>query len=144
MSTIAALALLSITPVARDARKLREKSVVGVRWMALAVLAAAGMLTGCSPHPEDIPAQNVSDFQFMRFSCGDLAKVQTRLQEVLITASNEQNQAHIDDIYGYIFTLMPLARLSGRNLEPRIALYKGELNAVQRAAQAKRCEYSPT
>jgi len=109
------------------------------RLALLSVLIAATLSGGCSPHPDEIQPQMVSDFQYSNYSCRDLAKEQVRIDSTLGNLSTEQWQARVDDVYGYIFLLTPLGRGSGRDLESQIALYKGEREAVRRMTVARDC-----
>lgn len=108
---------------------------LGIRvWLVAAVLVG-----GCAAQPDDIQPQQVSDLQYIAYSCPDLAKEQVRVDHVLSKLSSEQWQTRVDDVYGYIFLLMPLGRIAGRDLESQIALFKGEREAVGRVTTARGC-----
>ncbi|MBX9701287.1 MAG: hypothetical protein K2X74_17765 [Acetobacteraceae bacterium] len=63
-------------------------------------------------------------------SCPQLVTAQSGLNRTVAAMTAEQAQASIDDIYGVIFTLRPLASLSDGNQQDRLALAKGELESV--------------
>ena len=109
------------------------------RLALLSTVIGLALSGGCAPHPDDIQPQMVSDFQYSNFSCHDLAKEQVRIDSTLGHLSAEQWQTRVDDVYGYIFLLTPLGRISGRDLESEIALYKGEHEAVRRMTFAIGC-----
>jgi hypothetical protein len=109
------------------------------RLALLSTFIAAGVSGGCAMHPDDIQPQMVSDLQYSNYSCPDLVKEQVRIDSTLGHLSTEQWQTRVDDVYGYIFLLVPLGRVSGRDYESQIALYKGEREAVGRMTAARGC-----
>jgi hypothetical protein len=105
---------------------------------ALALIAVS-LSSGCATPADQIQPQPVSNLQYSGYSCPDLAKEQVSIDSTLVKLSAEQWQTRVDDVYGYIFLLMPLGRLAGRDYESQIALYKGEREAVLRMTAVRGC-----
>ena len=97
--------------------------------MPLAVLLA-GLVAACAPRPEQIAPAPVAPQRFAALSCPQLVAAQTQLNRKVAALSAEQQQTHVDDIVGAVFTWRPLASLSAGNLTDQVALAKGELLVV--------------
>jgi hypothetical protein len=62
-----------------------------------------------------------------------------RLGHALSVASGQQNSARSNDVAGWILLGLPAGSMSGQSIAPQLALYKGQLEAVQRASIRKSC-----
>ena len=102
---------------------------------AVAVLAVAA----CAPTPESIASSYVSEVPYQSFTCQQLGEEQVRLGHALVAASGQQNTARSNDVAGWILLGLPAGSMSGQSIAPQIALYKGQLEAVQRASIRKSC-----
>jgi hypothetical protein len=105
-----------------------------MRWGALCALMA-----GCAQSPESIMPAYVSDIGYQGLSCQQLAEEHSRLSAALMTASVQQENARSNDIAGIILIGLPVSSLSGANVAPLIARYRGEIEAVQRTMIRKPC-----
>jgi hypothetical protein len=95
------------------------------------LLSSTAWLGGaCAPWPEQIAAAPVPPQLHGGLSCPQLAGVQADLNRRLAWLSAEQTQSAMDDTVGVLFTLRPLASLSGGNLQDQVALAKGEVDLV--------------
>jgi len=104
----------------------------------LSGLAVAG-LAACAKSPESIQPAYVSPVTYDGLSCPQLGEKQGRLATALATASNQQSQARSNDIAGILLLGLPVASLSGENIAPQIALYKGQQEAVRQVTLRKSC-----
>ena len=102
---------------------------------AVAVLAA----TACAPTPESIVSSYVSEVPYQSFTCQQLGEEQLRLGHALGVASGQQITARSNDVAGWILLGLAAGSMSGQSIAPQIALYKGQLEAVQRASIRKSC-----
>lgn len=107
------------------------------------LIALAAVLAGCAKSPESISASYVSDITYRQLSCADLSVESARLQQALVRASAQQEQARGNDTVGVILLGLPVSSLSGDNVAPEIARLKGELEALHRTALQKKCSLPP-
>lgn len=106
----------------------------------LAALGAAiVVMCGCAKSPESISPAYISDVPYRNWSCSQLGQEELRLNEALSVASAQQKKARTNDTVGVILIGLPVSSLSGDNIAPEIARLKGELEAVNRAANLKNC-----
>ena len=110
-----------------------------MRVKVAAVLPIALLAGACAKAPEAITASYVSDLQYQNLSCPQLASESSRLYDALATASGQQRQARSNDVVGVILIGLPVSSLSGDNIAPEIARYKGELEAIHRVGLSKGC-----
>ena len=104
--------------------------------MALFVVAA------CAPAPESIQPSFVNDNHYQSWTCRQLHEEVLRLDATLAAASFKQHSARSSDKIGVLFTGLPLASISGQNIAPEIARYKGEKEAARRVLVLKQCAES--
>jgi hypothetical protein len=102
-------------------------------------LAATLAVAGCAKSPESIAPAYVSTVNFHSWSCDQLAEEGIRLTQALAEASTQQRNARTNDTIGVILVGIPVSSLSGDNIAPQIASLKGQLVAVQQAANLKNC-----
>jgi hypothetical protein len=57
----------------------------------------------------------------------------------LTAASSQQYQTRSNDVAGLVFIGLPVGSMSGGNVAPEIANYKGQIEAVQQAMIRKNC-----
>lgn len=109
----------------------------------LIAATAAFVLVGCAARPEDIQAQYVSHVPYMGWTCEQLGEETIRLNQALTSASVTQSNARSNDTAGVILLGLPVASMSGGNVAPQIAEYKGEIEAVGKAQNLKNCARPP-
>ncbi len=105
--------------------------------LAFFVIAIA---SACAPTPESIKPSPVTDEPYQSWSCEQLQQEQARLTSALDAASTQQRKARSDDTTGVILLGLPVGSMSGKNVAPQIARYKGELAAVQKTISDKHCQ----
>jgi hypothetical protein len=96
----------------------------------LAILACA--LGACAKHPDAIAATYVSHASYRGLDCDALSQEQQRLGAILARASNQQENARMNDALGIILIGVPVSSLSGDNIAAEIARLKGENEALNR------------
>ncbi|MGO9389249.1 hypothetical protein [Rhodoblastus sp.] len=111
--------------------------MTGVKRAAVAI-AALG-LTSCAQAPEEVRPSYVSSVAYDSWTCRQLGEEQARLQAALTGASAQQNQTRSTDVAGWLFIGLPVGSMSGGNVAPEIANYKGQIEAVQQAMIRKSC-----
>lgn len=99
----------------------------------------ASLLSSCAQAPEEVRPAYVSSVAYDGWSCRQLGEEQARLQTALATASAQQSQTRANDVAGWVFLGLPVASMSGGNVAPEIANYKGQIEAVQQAMIRKSC-----
>src|SRR5438445_763761 len=107
-------------------------------------LQTAGILmvlgvSGCAVAPEDVQPAYVSYVPYQSWSCQQLGEEQARLGSALAAASTQQNKTRSNDTAGVILLGLPVSSMSGGDIAPEIARYKGETEAVQKAMVLNSC-----
>ena len=97
-------------------------------------------VSGCAQSPGSILPQYVSDATYRQLTCEQLADERSQIGTALVTASAQQEQARSNDVAGVIFVGLPLGSMSGQNVAPMLALYKGQKIAIERQWRAKECD----
>jgi hypothetical protein len=105
----------------------------------LAICVACCALAACAKSPESISAAYISDVTYRPLSCQDLAVESARVNEALARASTQQENARTNDTVGVLLIGVPVSSLSGDNIAPEIARYKGEQEAINRVVAQKHC-----
>lgn len=103
------------------------------------VIAMAAMLAACAKNPDSISAQYISDVTYRPLTCQDLSVESARTNAALARASTQQENARTNDTVGVLLIGIPVSSLSGDNIAPEIARYKGELEAINRVQAQKKC-----
>jgi hypothetical protein len=109
----------------------------------LMAVVATTLLAACAQSPESIAPAYVSDVPYQNYSCQQLGMEAVQVQQALSQASQTQSQARSNDIAGVILLGLPLASMSGQNVAPMVAQYRGQLDAIRRAAMLKGCRVTP-
>lgn len=104
------------------------------------ILITVGFLTSCAQSPGSIQAAYVSPVTYSNWSCRQITEEQARLNGALAVASQQQEQARSNDTAAVIFFGLPLASMSGANVAPQIARYKGEQEATRLAGISQDCQ----
>jgi starvation-inducible outer membrane lipoprotein len=112
-------------------------NVTGLKRVAVAI--AAFGLASCAQAPEEVRPAYVSSVAFDSWNCRQLGEEQARLQTALVAASTQQNQTRSNDVAGWLLLGLPVGSMSGGNVAPEIANYKGQIEAVQQAMIRKSC-----
>lgn len=103
-----------------------------------AALAAALLLAACAQSPETIAPAPVDEARFHDLSCADMGAETGRLDGRLALLSTEQSAKRTNDAVGWTRFLHPTQSARTRDIRSRIALHKGEVDALDRA-MARRC-----
>ncbi len=111
-------------------------------------LSALLYLSACATEPEKISASYVSDLQYQNFDCeqiaAETARVQRRVNNLYTSLDDEADADEAQMAIGLILFWPALFFLEGGD-GPEAAEYaqlKGESEALERAAIAKRCSSS--
>ncbi len=109
-----------------------------------AAAVAAAMLGGCATASRDIASQSVSPLQYQSFDCGQLAAEQVRVQTRMLEVGGRLDTAADNDKaitgVGLVLFWPALFFLGGtKQQEAEYARLKGEYQALEQAAIAKRC-----
>jgi hypothetical protein len=118
-------------------------------WMAMrgalrfgiATAIVAG-LAACAAPPEAIAPSYVSPISYNGLNCSDLSAEAARVDAALTQASQQQEQAHGNDVVGVLLIGVPVSTLSGTNVAPQVASLKGQQQAIQQAILQKHCRVS--
>lgn len=110
-----------------------------LRLLAFGAALATFGLAGCAQSPGSIQPAYVSEVPYQGWTCDQLGSEQAHLGTALATASAEQSSARSGDIAGWLLLGLPVSSLSGGNIAPQIALYKGQEEAVRRTLLLKQC-----
>jgi hypothetical protein len=105
----------------------------------VAIIVTTCVLAACAKSPDSISAAYISDVTYRSLSCQDLAVESARINAALTRASTQQENARTNDTVGVLLIGLPVSSLSGDNIAPEIARYKGELEAINRVSAQKRC-----
>jgi len=107
--------------------------------MKKSVLCAVLLLAGCAKQPGDIVAASVPSDTYMQMSCQNLAAEKSGKQTELDALSSKQAETANRDAAWMAIVHVPVASLSRGDDAKQIADLKGQLNAIDRAYQAKSC-----
>jgi hypothetical protein len=110
-----------------------------------AVISVAVALAGCATSSKDIAAHYVSPMQYQSYDCAQLASETQRIQSRSAQLSGRLDEAAANDKaiagVGAIIFWPALFALGGtKQQEAEYARLKGEADAVQQAAVAKKCD----
>lgn len=104
-------------------------------------LVVAG-LAACAAPPEAIAPSYVSPIAYNGLNCSDLSAEGARVDAALTQASQQQEQAHGNDVVGVLLIGVPVSTLSGTNVAPQVASLKGQQQTIQQAMAQKHCRVS--
>lgn len=107
--------------------------------MKKTVLCALLLLAGCAKQPGDIVAAAVPTDSYMQMGCADLTATKSSKQTELGTLSGRQEEAANRDAAWMAIVHVPVASMTQGDHAKDIARLKGELDAIDRAYQAKSC-----
>jgi hypothetical protein len=107
--------------------------------ITLFVLAGAG----CATSPEYIAPLAVSEEGYMSLDCDQLTQQQANLGKELSEAADTQRSVLSVDTLGMIAIGLPISSVTGHDAAEKVARLKGEIQALQRAADAKNCHLTP-
>jgi hypothetical protein len=102
-------------------------------WALLVLLAA------CAKQPGDIVATSVPVDPYMQMSCRSLATERDGKETRLGTLSGEQEETANRDAAWMAMVHIPVASMASGDHADEIANLKGQIAAIDRAAQAKSC-----
>jgi hypothetical protein len=118
------------------------------RVTCLVAISALVYLSACATEPGDISARYVSDLQYQNFDCNQIAaetaRVQRRVNNLYASLEDEAGADEAQMAVGLILFWPALFFLEGGD-GPEAAEYaqlKGEAEALERVAIAKRCASS--
>lgn len=107
--------------------------------ITLAAAVTVLWIAACAQTPESVQPAYESEVPYLSWTCQQLGEERERLGAALATASTQQNEARSGDTAGLLFLGLPVSSMSGANVAPQIARYKGETEAVDRATIRKSC-----
>ena len=105
----------------------------------IASIFSLALLIGCATKPSDIAPQYISELSYQGYTCEQMANEHGRLVNALSAASDAQWKARSNDTAGVMLLGLPTASLSGGNQAANIARLKGEIEAIEKAANLKNC-----
>jgi hypothetical protein len=106
---------------------------------AAGFVVLATMLASCAQTPEEVRPAYVSSVAYESWTCRQLGEEQARLQAALTGASSQQSQTRSNDVAGWVLIGLPVGSMSGGNVAPEIANYKGQIAAVQQGMIRRNC-----
>jgi hypothetical protein len=107
--------------------------------MRIVLLLLLSAFAACAKSPESIAPAYVSEVGYLNWTCTQLGEESVRLNQALASASTQQENARTNDTVGVILLGLPVSSLSGDNIAPEVARLKGEIEAVRKASNTKRC-----
>lgn len=105
------------------------------RAAALLVALAFG---ACAQSPETIAPAPVDEARYGDLSCAAMGGEAARVNDRVAVLSTEQSAKRVNDAVGWAHFLHPTQSARTRDIRSRIALHKGEADALDRA-MARRC-----
>ena len=103
--------------------------------------AVAITLCACAQTPESIAPSYVSPLIYRGYDCDQLGAESIRIDDALVSASEQQRTTRTNDTIGLIFLGLPVSSLSGGNVASQIASLKGEQKATRQIANKMRCNF---
>ena len=103
------------------------------------IIAATLSIAACAAPPESIAPSYVSPVTYNGLSCSELSAEAGRVDAALTQASQQQEQAHGNDVVGVLLIGVPVSTLSGTNVAPQVASLKGQQEAIHLALLQKHC-----
>ena len=101
--------------------------------VALAAVLAVG---ACAQSPDTIAP--VDGARYDGFTCAEMGHEMARVNRGVALLSAEQSTKQVNDAVGWFHLLGPAGSVSRRDIRSRIALGKGEMDAIERV-MAGRC-----
>jgi hypothetical protein len=89
--------------------------------------------------PDDIAPAAVSSDPYMQMSCEGLAQQRQAKQIELKSLEDHQIETSNRDKAWMAIIHMPIGSMTNGDVEPQVASTKGQLDAINRAAQSKTC-----
>jgi hypothetical protein len=99
------------------------------------------LIAACAQSPESIAPMHVSDVPYQSYTCEQLGAEHVHVQTALTQASQQQSNARSNDIAGVLLLGLPVGSMSGQNVAPMIAQYRGQLEAIRRAGIRRNCGF---
>jgi len=103
--------------------------------VALAAVLAVG---ACAQSPDTIAPVPVDGARYDGFTCAEMGHEMARVNRGVALLSAEQSTKQVNDAVGWFHLLGPAGSVSRRDIRSRIALGKGEMDAIERVV-AGRC-----
>lgn len=112
--------------------------------LIFAITAALLVVTGCASKPEDISAVAYPDEAYANLSCQEIGAERIRIQDSVLEATGQQrSERKKDQAWGWTGALLfaPALFMMDGNEETatRLAILKGQYEAIERVGAAKRC-----
>lgn len=107
--------------------------------MRRAWIFAPLLMAGCAKMPDDIAPAPVSADPYMQMPCRNLASQRQARAAELERAEEHQTETSNRDAAWMTIVHIPVGSMTRGDIEPHIARLKGEITAINRAAQAKGC-----
>ena len=112
--------------------------------LTVATIVTFLVITGCASKPEDIPAVAYPDDAYANLSCQEIGAERIRIQDSVLAATGQQrSERKKDQAWGWTGALLfaPALFMMDGNEETatRLAILKGQYEAIERVGDAKRC-----
>ncbi len=120
-------------------RGARGESKGAKRIFSILVILAALITGGCAILPEAIAPVEMDNAPYMTWNCEQLCREDAQLTAVLAGESDAQRRCRNKDTAGLLFVGLPVGSLTGCRRTAEIARLKGELQALQHAAEKMEC-----
>jgi hypothetical protein len=104
-----------------------------------AIIAAGLTLSACAQKPEAIAPAYVSPMTYSSMNCEQMRSEAVRVDNALVRASAQQNEARQADTVGVILLGLPVSSLSGGNVADQIAHLKGQKDTLEQSQIAQNC-----
>lgn len=98
------------------------------------------VLSACAPEPGSIKAIPQDNSAFMKMACPDLFTAYQGAQVEMDGLYTAQSGKRTTDTAGVILIGLPLGSMTSDNLETKIGVIKGRLDAIQQASVEKKCQ----
>ena len=104
----------------------------------ITLVSTAIMLGACAKSPSSIAPMSIASSEYDHLGCQAMTMELMEARSNLSDASSSQNMSQAADAAGVFLVLIPPSALIGDS-EAEVAQYKGEVKALERAIDRKRC-----
>ncbi len=105
----------------------------------ITVALAVAVIAGCAKRPDAITPMSLPTTAYANLDCTQLAAEHRKSKTSLDVASKAQNSAATGDAVGVFLIGVPVSSLGGGDQEGQVALYKGEMVAIEAVQKNKSC-----
>lgn len=98
------------------------------------LMLVALFISSCTSRPESIAPVSISALEYKGMPCVETQQTLSLERTRLASLSTKQNGAATGDALGVFLLGLPVAKIMGQDVEGEIALSKGKVQALERAA----------